>query len=137
MIGELQNLYQDFNLDSVFHLDSIYQQNILFKDPFCSVKGINALQHYFSDSLKNINYCHFHFDTPLSLGTEAYINWQMDFSHKRINKGKSILVDGTSHIKYDSKIFYHRDYYDGGALLYEHLPLMGRLIKHIKNRMRS
>jgi hypothetical protein len=33
------------------------------------------------------------------------------------------------------KVYRHRDYFDAGALLYEHLPVLGRVIAWLKRRM--
>jgi hypothetical protein len=35
----------------------------------------------------------------------------------------------------NGKIYYHRDYFDMGAMLYEHLPLLGRIIQRLKHRL--
>ena len=31
----------------------------------------------------------------------------------------------------NGKIYYHRDYFDMGSLLYEHLPLLGKIIQKL------
>jgi hypothetical protein len=44
-------------------------------------------------------------------------------------------VQGSSHLKgVGDKVVYHRDYLDLGAMLYEQLPLLGRVIRSLKNR---
>jgi len=68
---------------------------------------------------------------------EAMVLWEMTFAHPQLNKGKSILVPGNSHIKFDHKIYYHRDYFDTTSMLYEYIPLLGFIIKKIKQRMLS
>jgi hypothetical protein len=42
-----------------------------------------------------------------------------------------------SYLQFDKagKVRYHRDYFDLGAMLYEHLPLLGSLVKTIKRRL--
>ena len=35
----------------------------------------------------------------------------------------------------DDKIIVHQDFFDGGAMLYEHLPVMGWAIRKLKERM--
>jgi hypothetical protein len=32
-------------------------------------------------------------------------------------------------------VYYHRDYYDAGSMLYEHIPLMGYAIRKIKKKV--
>ena len=59
---------------------------------------------------------------------------------KSLNAGKPIAVDGVSVIKVggmQGKVIYHRDYFDMGAFIYEHIPLLGNVIKGIKAKMIS
>lgn len=57
----------------------------------------------------------------------------MHLRHKRIKRGREIMVDGISHLRVrDGKVCFHRDYFDAGQLLYENLPLVGRIIRFIK-----
>ena len=44
-----------------------------------------------------------------------------------------IIVTHDSRVyRYGERIVYHRDYFDAGALVYEHIPLMGRAIWLLK-----
>ena len=46
-----------------------------------------------------------------------------------------VSVIGSSHIKgSQDKVTFHQDYIDLGAMLYEQLPIVGRLIKWIKTK---
>ena len=66
---------------------------------------------------------------------QATVIWTMTFSHDRLSSGESISVNGCSHLKFAEKIYYHRDYLDMGQMLYEHLPLFGRIVQFIKKRV--
>jgi hypothetical protein len=60
----------------------------------------------------------------------------MTYRHPRLKQGEPILVQGCSHLLWtDDKVFQHRDFFDAGALLYEHLPVMGRMIRWLKGRL--
>ena len=61
----------------------------------------------------------------------------MTFRHKSLAGGKTILVSGTTFLRLndDNKVYFHRDYFDLGEMLYEHLPLLGRLLTTIKGRL--
>ena len=37
--------------------------------------------------------------------------------------------------KQRDRVHFHQDYFDAGALLYEHLPLMGGAIRWLKGRL--
>ena len=59
----------------------------------------------------------------------------MHFRHPRLRGGAPISVDGCSHLLWRDKVYQHRDYFDAGAMLYEHLPLMGGVIAWLKRRL--
>jgi hypothetical protein len=64
------------------------------------------------------------------------MRWTMSYRHPRLKQGEPILVHGCSHLLWtDNKVFQHRDFFDAGALLYEHLPVMGRMIRWLKGRL--
>jgi hypothetical protein len=44
-------------------------------------------------------------------------------------------LEGISHLRFGEKIDYHRDYFDLGQMVYEQIPLVGRIIKTIKKRL--
>jgi hypothetical protein len=65
--------------------------------------------------------------------------WKMTLVTDKLNSGEPIVVDGNSVIRFDSsgKAIYHRDYFDMGAFIYEHIPMVGFVVKKIKNRMKA
>ena len=57
-------------------------------------------------------------------------------NHPSLRAGDTIRVEGASYLRtHNGKIYYHRDYFDMGAMLYEHLPLLGRIVQRIKKRL--
>ncbi len=57
----------------------------------------------------------------------------MTYQHNKLNKGEVVTVSGSSHLQgKEDKVIFHRDYLDLGAMLYEQIPLFGKLTKWIK-----
>jgi hypothetical protein len=65
----------------------------------------------------------------------ATITWRMRFSHKRLNGGGAIELKGVTIIRFTDRIYFHEDYYDLGAMVYQHIPMLGALIRHINRRL--
>jgi hypothetical protein len=63
--------------------------------------------------------------------------WQMTFSHPRLRRGKALKVRGMTLIRFTDRIYYHEDFYDLGAMLYQHIPLLGTAVRHINRRLSS
>ena len=62
------------------------------------------------------------------------VNWTMNLKLKQSDK--LITVDGNTQLTVkDDIIVYHKDYYDLGEMVYEHIPLLGFFVKKIKKRL--
>ena len=61
----------------------------------------------------------------------------MYYEHPKIKHGQLQQVEGASYLRLgdDQKIQYHRDYYDLGSMIYDHIPLLGRILRWIKNKL--
>lgn len=135
IIDKFCQMYQALNKDNLIKLDDIYHQNIIFIDAVHQIEGIDQLHHYFRNLYQNLSACQFEIEQVISDKGQATVIWTMSFAHKKIKSGANIKVNGCSHLKFDTKIYYHRDYLDMGQMLYEHLPLLGRVVKFIKKRV--
>jgi hypothetical protein len=117
-------------------LGELYSDDVLFRDPLHEVRGLPALQHYFAEMYANVGRLDFDFHGFDQVGDgEGYLRWTMTFRHPRLRGGAPISVDGCSHLLWWDKVYQHRDYFDAGAMLYEHLPLMGGAIAWLKRRL--
>lgn len=147
-IKKFESFYVDLESMKVEELADIYSNDVTFIDPIAAHSGIAAVQTYFTKLLRNAKNCSFtihSIDKVASLSNEeksgsallAYlVTWKMTFTTSGINKGNPIDVDGISQLKIrDDKIIFHRDYYDLGQMVYENIPLLGRIIKRIKRKL--
>lgn len=129
------NVYQSLTTDNLHLLDSVYHQELRFIDPMHEVKGLPSLHRYFNSLYENLTQCQFLITKVIHQENEAAIYWQMHFVHKKLNRGKQVLVTGHSQLSaQQGKIIFHRDYLDLGQMLYEQLPVIGSLVKLIKQR---
>ena len=127
--------YQKLSTDNLQLLADVYHQDIVFIDPMHRLTGFEQLKDYFNQLYKKLSYCDFKIEHVIAHDSEAAIYWQMSYQHPRLNSGKIVIVQGSSHLKgVGDKVVYHRDYLDLGAMLYEQLPLLGRVIRTLKNR---
>ncbi|VXB57207.1 Transcriptional regulator [Pseudomonas sp. 8AS] len=121
------------NLD---RLRELYSDDILFRDPLHEVHGLPAVRGYFGELYANVSGLRFDFyGFDQSAEGEGYLRWTMSYRHPRLRGGALIRVEGCSHLRWRDKVYQHRDYFDAGALLYEHLPILGRVIAWLKGRL--
>ena len=127
------SIYQKLSINNLELLGRIYHKDITFEDPIHKVEGLDNLSQYFENLYKNLTSCEFVIEQVIVQGSSAAIYWKMTYQHAKLNKGKTVTVFGNSHIKAEQdKVIYHRDFLDLGAMLYEQIPVLGKLIRWVK-----
>jgi limonene-1,2-epoxide hydrolase len=135
-IERVAEVYQQLTKDNLHLLETIYHPQVVFEDAAHKLEGWPALDEYFHSLYTNVTDCRFDIHETQQAGDSGFLTWVMRLQHPRLNKGSAILVHGTSHIRFKhGKIVYHRDYFDLGEMLYEHLPVLGAVIKTVKARL--
>ncbi len=139
VVDAFKLLYNTLNRDTVLSglIEQVYAENMTFVDSFHNISGLHHFLQYCDSIYENVEHCQFEFHEEFIKSDSAMLTWTMEYIHPQLNKGKAIYVNGSSHIRFNDKVFYHQDYVDGGALLYEHVPLLGRVIAFLKKRMNS
>ncbi|WP_163340495.1 nuclear transport factor 2 family protein [Desulfopila sp. IMCC35008] len=130
-------VYQELTAENLHLLKDIYSTDVRFIDPAHEINGLSQLTEYFAELYQNVESIEFTFHDVLQHDESCYLQWVMSFRHKSLAGGKTIHVPGTTYLRLntDRKICHHRDYFDLGMMLYEHLPLLGRLLIRIKRRL--
>jgi len=147
-IGRFQQLYHQLNKHDTDRalLEVVYSNDIEFRDPFHHIEGLDNLSRYFKEMYANVEDIRFDFgsawqhehlqNAQYQSQQQSFIRWQMSYRHPKINAGKTVTVDGGSELIWrDDKVIFHRDFFDAGQMLYEHLPVMGWAIRKLKERM--
>lgn len=136
LIEKVCQLYSNFSPELLEGLPAIYDKDVLFKDPLHEIHGMENLHNYFAGMMDGLE-CRFEFDRILDVPDQGdcVLFWTMYYRHSRLAGGKSLELTGNSHLRYSEKIYYHRDYFDAGAMLYEQLPLLGFAINYVKKRV--
>lgn len=134
-LNDFLAVYQILDKENLHLLKTIYHENVIFIDPMHHVEGQSHLIEYFSHLYTNLLSCDFMVNEVVQQGNNAAIYWDMTYQHPKLRSGQPVVVQGHSLLKMlDNKVVYHRDYVDIGAMLYEHIPVVGRVIKSIKRR---
>lgn len=137
-ISNFIETYQRLDKHHLHLLADIYASDIEFQDPLHKINGLTDLHQYFEKMYANVTHCHFVIHDSFHIENKAAVYWSMNLQHPKLRSGKTIVVDGHSHLIFEQdKIRYHRDYFDIGSMLYEHIPLVGYAIQMIKQRASS
>ena len=145
VLARFSALYDDLTSLDPSELDKVYHQDIRFDDPVTTHQGLVAVKLYFQKLLTNTESCRFTIhhvakcveqndnqDTQF----DHLVTWTMHLTTKSLNKGKPVNLDGSSLLAIrEDRIIYHRDYYDMGQMVYEHVPILGFVIRKIKQKL--
>lgn len=129
--------FNDFNIDRMDVLDQFYHPEVRFLDPLGEITGLEALKSYYKNMYQNVKSIRFDFAHSVANGDNHMVTWTMIYAVDALNGGEPISIEGTSDIRFDpatNLVIYHRDYFDMGAMVYEYIPVLGRLIRYIKSK---
>ncbi|GGB91757.1 hypothetical protein GCM10011352_17270 [Marinobacterium zhoushanense] len=132
LLRRYADLLQTLTPDRVDQMLQLLAEDVEFKDPFnhtTSKAGYRAVMMDMFASLDNIQFRVKQIDaTP----TGGYLIWEFSaFS----NITKAIHAEGVSHIliNAEGKISHHQDYWDGSRIM-DGIPLLGRIVKSVRNK---
>jgi hypothetical protein len=136
---KIKIVFNTLRADNIYILDEFYSKDADFIDPLGTHKGIDSIKSYYSNLYKNVNSIEFKHNDIISSGSSHVLLWTMTLSAQGLNNGKAITLEGNSYIKFNESgyVFYHRDYFDMGEFIYEHIPFLGWTIHKIKNKLRG
>jgi len=132
-----KSIYRDFNHETIASLDSIYTNSVMFEDPISRIQGREALKSHFESTLNGLVYCSFIFDKEFNAHANYCYEWRMKFAHEKIRRGEDLVLHGSSVVVFNEsgKVISHRDYYDMGEMLYENIPVLGSIVRFIKQKL--
>ncbi|WP_087025002.1 nuclear transport factor 2 family protein [Thaumasiovibrio subtropicus] len=135
-IAHFVDLYQRLDKDNIHLLKEVYDPDVVFVDPAHRIEGLAALEDYFESLYANLNYCEFDVHHFQEAAGKGYLHWTMRFSHPRLEKGEARSLEGCTMLTFaGDKVVKHQDFFDLGAMLYEAVPVVGSIIRHIKARL--
>ena len=118
-------------------VQQVYAEDAYFNDTLKELVGAAAIEEYMARSMGATESVRAVVDDVSSSGGDYYVRWTMYIRFKKYNDGQIARSEGISHLRFDAdgKIILHRDYWDAAGGLYEHLPVIGGLIRWIKGRL--
>jgi hypothetical protein len=132
----VSQVYQQLTKSNLHLLADVYHSDVVFEDAAHRLEGWDELENYFDALYTNVKRCDFTILEQQQSGESGFLTWKMALEHPKLSKGEVVYVNGVTHLKFaQGRVIYHRDYFDLGEMLYEHLPLLGSIIKTIKSRL--
>ncbi|MDF0732387.1 nuclear transport factor 2 family protein [Pseudomonas entomophila] len=135
-LTQFANRFATLDAASLDGLGTLYTTDVQFRDPLHQFDGLPALRAYFEQLYANAHDIRYDIHaTDQTAPGEGYLRWTLYFRHPRLARGQLIRLDGCSHLRWEERVYHHQDYFDAGALLYEHVPVLGAVIGWLKRRL--
>ena len=134
-IENFKEYYVDLDMSDREALAKVYSDDVVFTDPIHTIQGFDKLYKYFLGMDGNVISCTFDFHRETFEDGKGYLEWDMDLQMK--SHDIRVQVPGVTYVEFGDKVTFHRDYFDAGAMFYENVPILRRIIKYIKKRIAS
>lgn len=119
--------------DTVNHLEALLSEQAVFSDPFNRVTGRAVFLRIFEDMYSRLDDVGFAVHQLAETEEGGFIYWTFSGYSKLTGQ---LSIDGVSRVVLDSegRVLLHADYWDASLLL-ERLPLLGRVIRRIRQKL--
>lgn len=135
----LVTFFETLSPQSVAQLHTVYDAQARFKDPFNEVQGLPEIERIFRHMYVALEQPHFVVTGQVVDGPQAFLTWEFRFRFKRFDTHTLQAVRGASHVLFNEQglVTLHRDYWDAAEELYEKLPVLGGLMRWLKQRAKT
>ncbi|WP_295553005.1 nuclear transport factor 2 family protein, partial [Limnohabitans sp. Rim8] len=133
---KLATFFETLSPQSVTQLNTVYDAQATFKDPFNEVQGLPEIERIFRHMYVALDQPHFVVTGQVVDGSQAFLTWEFRFRFKRFDTATLQAVRGASHVVFNEQglVTMHRDYWDAAEELYEKLPVLGGVMRWLKKR---
>ena len=135
----LVNFFENLTPQSVVNMGSHYDARARFVDPFNDVQGLAAIEHIFQHMFVALVEPRFAVTTQVLQGQQCFLTWDFHFRFKRFQNTTPQTIRGATHLVFSEAglVTLHRDYWDAAQELYEKLPVVGGLMRWLKQKANS
>jgi ketosteroid isomerase-like protein len=136
-LDALIEFFHGLTPESVARFPEFYSADACFKDPFNEARGVAAIQRIFAHMFEQVGEPRFIVSERVVDDGGAMLIWTFNFRAARWGGGKTQLIRGVSHLRFDAfgKVNYHRDYWDAAEELYTKLPVVGMLMRGLRRAL--
>jgi hypothetical protein len=137
-IERFEGLLGDFKApDFVPRIRQVYAEDVYFNDTLRTIRRVEELEAYLADSADAVEVGTVEFLDRAVANGNYYFRWEMSLRFKKLRRGVLTQSLGVSHIRFDAegRVALHQDFWDSASGLFEHVPVVGGLIRTIKRRL--
>lgn len=135
-LDKFSKLFSDFENNNSFEqrVRDFYAEELYFNDTFSSFTNIDELVTYLKKTASHGVGVEVSIDDIASNNNDYYVRWTMDLI---FSENETLTSVGMTHLRFDKnkKVVLHQDYWDGVEGFYQSVPVVGYLVKQVRNRL--
>ncbi len=137
VLDALVGWFETLSPDTVAAAGDFYAPGAVFRDPFNDVQGVPAIQRIYAHLFEQVRQPRFRVTARYRDQGSAVLLWEFSFSGQAGDK--DTLIRGASHLLLapNGLVTLHQDYWDPTPDVYQRVPVLGRLIAWVRNRLRA
>ena len=135
-VQALVRFFETLQPQDLARLGEMYASDARFKDPFNEVQGLRAIAQIFHHMFATLEAPRFVVTQRIVQERQCFLIWDFHFRFKRFDTATEQTIRGASHLLFNAQglVSLHRDYWDAAEELYEKLPMVGGLMRWLKQR---
>lgn len=136
-LQRFRSFFENMTPDTVRQqIASVYAPEARLYDTLAAHRGLKDIQAYFEKTAQRAAAVRVHITDVLRKDHDFFIRWTMDITWSAFKKGKTTRSYGMSHLRMDKdgRILLHYDFWDSSQGFFQHLPVLGFLIRKVKQK---
>lgn len=137
-IDRFQHALSDFKAaDLRERIRAAYAADVFFNDTLKTVRGLEAVEAYLVETAHNVEETTVTFLDVVPSGGNYYFRWRMTIRAKKLAGGEPLESVGMTHVRFNAegKVVLHKDYWDAAGGFFEHVPVLGWMVRRLKKRL--
>jgi hypothetical protein len=132
-LERIADWYEALTPETLPSIGEHYAEQAYFKDPFHEFVGRDRLLQVYRRMFDQLGSPRFEIDHRFQGAQEGMLIWRFHFALR----GRDWCIPGSSHLRFgaDGTVTGHRDYWDAGEHVYEHVPVLRAVLRLIKSRV--
>lgn len=123
------------NVDA--RLAEVYAEALFFNDTVKTIDNLAELRTYMLHTAQSVEACRVEMLDQVRSGEDFYFRWEMEIVFKALQPGLADRTPGMTHVRFneEGRIVLHQDFWDPARGIYEHIPVLGPMLRKIKARL--
>lgn len=131
------SFFTDLNAENLKEkIETYYDPTATLEDPFGRFERQAEITDHLTTLFAGAKSIAFEVRSEFQSGDESMTLWTVSVVHSKLRGDEPVVVEGVTHARLvNGKIAEQRDYYDVGNLVYEHVSVIGSLVRWVKGKV--